>query len=233
MRFPGHAQVKVKKGVPEGWEVTRLSDMVEFLSGHPFKSDDLFARREIRDRDDQERTRWILHSGMHRLYRRDPFEYEETLCASDRRHAHVVNGSRRSGVPCVRGQPATQPAGRKADAPDGRHSSQFVFLTFNNKSMIQLIKNLSLGSTAQLNLSPVLLGKQKMVRPSLELIRKFEETTLPILKVKLSLLQQNMSLKAMRERLLPRLMSGKLDVENLDITFPPSMVNEVDAVLNS
>ena len=38
-RFPGHRQVKVKKGVPEGWEVIRLSDMVEFLAGHPLKSE--------------------------------------------------------------------------------------------------------------------------------------------------------------------------------------------------
>ena len=113
------------------------------------------------------------------------------------------------------------------------HSSQFVFFTFNNKSMIHLIENLSLGCTAQLNLSPSLLGKQTMVRPSLALISQFEETTLPILKVKLSLFQQNMILAAMRERILPRLMSGKLDVEHLDIKFPPSLVNEVEAVSSS
>ena len=113
------------------------------------------------------------------------------------------------------------------------HSSQFVLWTFNNKSMIQLIENLSLGSTAPLNLSPMLLGKQTMVRPSLKLMKKFEETTLPLLKTKLSLFQQNIILEAMKDGLLPRLMSGKLDVEHLHIKFPPSLVNEVEAVSNS
>ncbi|MBN2769220.1 MAG: restriction endonuclease subunit S, partial [Spirochaetes bacterium] len=38
LRFPGHEKVKVVKGVPEGWEVKKISEIVDFLSGFSFKS---------------------------------------------------------------------------------------------------------------------------------------------------------------------------------------------------
>jgi type I restriction enzyme S subunit len=38
------------------------------------------------------------------------------------------------------------------------------------------------------------------------------------------------NLTTTRNKLLPRLISGKLSVENLDIQFPPGMVEEAEAV---
>jgi type I restriction enzyme, S subunit len=40
------------------------------------------------------------------------------------------------------------------------------------------------------------------------------------------LLRQNENLTKTRDALLPRLISGKLSVENLDIMFPPSMTKD-------
>jgi type I restriction enzyme S subunit len=39
-------------------------------------------------------------------------------------------------------------------------------------------------------------------------------------------LTQNAALANARDKLLPRLISGKLPVENLDIQFPPGMAEE-------
>ena len=43
-------------------------------------------------------------------------------------------------------------------------------------------------------------------------------------------LRANWKLIEMRDKLLPRLLSGKLSVENLDIQFPPGMAEELTAV---
>jgi len=43
------------------------------------------------------------------------------------------------------------------------------------------------------------------------------------------LLKTNIKLKNTRDTLLPRLISGKLTVENLDIQFPLSMVPETES----
>jgi type I restriction enzyme S subunit len=48
-----------------------------------------------------------------------------------------------------------------------------------------------------------------------------------IMSNKLKLASANNKLKQSRDRLLTRLMSGKIDVENLDIEFPASMKEEV------
>jgi type I restriction enzyme S subunit len=39
----------------------------------------------------------------------------------------------------------------------------------------------------------------------------------------------NIALRKTRDLLLPRLISGKLSVENLDIQFPPGMAEELNA----
>jgi type I restriction enzyme S subunit len=41
-------------------------------------------------------------------------------------------------------------------------------------------------------------------------------------------LRANWNLIETRDKLLPRLISGKLSVENLDIQFPPSMAEEMN-----
>ena len=74
-----------------------------------------------------------------------------------------------------------------------------------------------------MNLSPILLGKQKLVIPSDDLLVRFEEVTQPMHQKKMLLLQKNRLLEKFRNQLLPRLISGKLSVEHLDIRFPPSM----------
>ena len=104
----------------------------------------------------------------------------------------------------------------------------FIYYTFNNRSMIQLIENLSLGSTAQMNLSHIQLGKQKLVVPDLDLLERFEEIVRPLTDQKMPIFYcRSAKLEDLRDRLFPRLISGKLSVENLDIQFPPGMAEEL------
>ena len=229
LRFPGYRFVRVKRGVPEGWEVTKLSDMVDFLSGHPFKSEAYSPAGKY--------GIVTIKNVQEGFFIPDCTDFIEEVPSSMKDHCYLQTGdllmslTGHVGRVChVCGDNLLLNQRVAKLVPRLPNSSQFVFFTFNNKNMIHLIENLSLGCTAQLNLSLNLLGRQKVVRPSLELLRKFEETTLPFLKVKLSLYRQNMILNAMRERLLPRLMSGKLAVDHYKIKFPPSLVNGVQAV---
>jgi type I restriction enzyme S subunit len=225
MRFPGHEQAKFEKGVPVGWEVKRISEVVDFLSGYSFKSETYssvwrFGVVTIKNVQDG-------------YFVPECTDFVEDVPSNMKKHCYLESGdvlmslTGNVGRVChVYGDKLLLNQRVAKLTPKLPNSSQFVFFTFNNKSMIQLIENLSLGSTAQMNLSPILLGKQKMVMPSLELLDRFEDSTLPMLKMKMLLLQQNMLLRKKRDRLLPRLISGKLPVENLDIQFPPSMLSE-------
>jgi hypothetical protein len=54
-----------------------------------------------------------------------------------------------------------------------------------------------------------------------------------VLEQKISLSSATLLLKATRDRLLSRLMSGKIDVEKLDIQFPASMREDAGASTGS
>jgi len=107
-----------------------------------------------------------------------------------------------------------------------KNGSQFIYNTFKNRSMVQLMENLSLGSTAQMNLSPIQLGKQTIITPNEDILDKYENAIVPVRTEIITILRQNALLNKSRDRLLSRLMSGKIDVENLDIQFPASMKEE-------
>lgn len=59
--------------------------------------------------------------------------------------------------------------------------------------------------------------------PGSGLIAQFSKQMDPIFELKHQLQAQNENLVRTRDLLLPRLISGKLSVEDLDIQFPPSM----------
>ncbi len=60
--------------------------------------------------------------------------------------------------------------------------------------------------------------------------KNFSNLIKPMLLKKDRLVSLNVNLVKSRDLLLPRLISGKLDVENLDIAFPPGMKEEKEEV---
>ena len=75
--------------------------------------------------------------------------------------------------------------------------------------------NLAVGS-AQQNISQVLI-KQLNLHSDLNIIQKFHVLALPMHQEIESLQAENMHLAALRDNLLPKLMSGELDVSNIDL----------------
>ena len=77
--------------------------------------------------------------------------------------------------------------------------------------MFDEMNNLANGA-AQQNLSPIRTGKIKVVFPTDELIDTFEEIVSPMIE-KITMLNKTMLLLSQaRDRLLPKLMSGEIEV---------------------
>jgi type I restriction enzyme S subunit len=104
---------------------------------------------------------------------------------------------------------------------DVAHSGEFLAYT------IQLLQtyfeSMASGSTGQAELSRELISRTKVLVPTSDLLKRFSEAAAPIRRQRRLLLDQSEKLSALRDQLLPRLISGKLRVEALDIQFPPSM----------
>jgi len=67
------------------------------------------------------------------------------------------------------------------------------------------------------------ISRQTVLVPDAELQKQFCDLVEPMNEQRDSIARMNEQLKRSRDALLPRLISGKLRVDQLDIQFPPSM----------
>jgi type I restriction enzyme S subunit len=73
------------------------------------------------------------------------------------------------------------------------------------------------------------LKKLDLIVPDRNLLEVYQAQFEEIFSQIVNLLRANELLTSLRDRLLPRLISGNLPVEKLDIQFPPGMAEELKA----
>lgn len=225
LRFPDYKKVTIEKGVPEGWSIKVIGDLVDFLSGYSFKSETYIPYGEY--------GIVTIKNVQDGHFVTECTDYINDTPSNMKAHCHLQRGdvlmslTGNVGRVCrVYGEKYLlnqRVAKIKSKIPS---STQFIYYTFKNDSMVQLVENLSLGSTAQMNLSPIQLSKQKILVPTKNLLKNYEDVCEPIQNKILSLLEVNEILVKTRDQLLNRLMGGKIDVDKLDIKFPPSMLED-------
>lgn len=96
------------------------------------------------------------------------------------------------------------------------------FLYFSIKFAIPIFESLTTGATMQ-HIKRKELRFVKVRVPDPQVMKAFDNLVSPLMEQALRLKQINMRLKSQRDALLPRLISGKLRVDDLDIQFPSSM----------
>jgi len=228
LRFPGHEKVKIVKGVPEGWEVRTVENAFKFFGGGTpstatsrywqngqinwYSPTDLTAANTLFSFQSKiQITELGLRESSARLF--PPYSVMMTSRAT-------------IGQLSINTTPACTNQGFIACLPNERISLFFLYywLKLNKDYFIQL----SNGATF-LELTKGKFKNIKIVMPSTQIMRSFSDKQEPLFNAIENLLRQNVHLTTFRDRLLSRLMSGKIDVENLDIQFPASMSEEVTA----
>jgi type I restriction enzyme S subunit len=104
----------------------------------------------------------------------------------------------------------------------------YAFYTLTNDYYQGLFSNADTSATRG-NINGQIISRFQIIIPPLELQKLFEKQILSIRNTLNNFVIQNETLTIIRDRLLTRLMSGKIDVENLDIQFPDSMKEEAAA----
>lgn len=199
LRFPGHEKVKVANGVPEGWEVKKLGSVLDLLYGKALKDD---ARIP----------------GEFPVYGSSGVvgTHHEALVKT----SGLIVG-RKGNVGSVYWSdsgffPIDTVYFVKSELPD-------AFLYFLLRSM-----NFINNDAAVPGLNRSQAYSNLLFLPPAPLINKYTEAVDSQFEMKRLLTRQNEKLVATRDCLLPRLISGKLSVENLDIQFPPGMAEELN-----
>jgi type I restriction enzyme, S subunit len=216
LRFPGHKQVKFERGVPQGWNPSTLGAVADFTMGQS-PSSEYF---------NDAGNGLPFHQGVGSYGPRYPSH--ETFCSVSGRKAKPgdILFSVRAPVGRINIADRELIIGRGLAAIRHKRgmNGYLLYLLKVTFASEDIIGNGSIFNS---------VGKDELARlgvfePSIALVEKFEALVQPIDQKVAALYQATASLKTTRDALLPRLISGKLAVDGLDIRFPPGMVDSLD-----
>jgi len=208
LRFPGHEHVKIKDGVPEGWEKKTYAALFEFLGGFAFKSktyltDGRYGVVTIKNVHD---ARFVPECPSRLDAPPEKMKEHCLLKTGDILLSLTGNVGRACivyGDNYLLNQRVAKVVG-KSGIP-----ASFVYWTFSNDATQRELENLAYG-VAQLNLSPVKLGERDFIEPPRMILDLFADTTEPIFSQICTLNMQNKQLEKARDLLLPKLMNGEV-----------------------
>ena len=189
-RFPGHENVKMVNGLPNGWKKGALSDVCEFKRGKNITSS------EMKDGTIPVISAGITPSGFHS--HANVYGISVTMSSSGANAGYIaVHYSDIWAADCSYIEEASTPY------------IYYVYELLNN--IRSIINNFQRGA-AQPHVYPRDINRIKMIIPS-EDIRKKANEKIGVIHCQIDNLQrQNSLLARQRDLLLPRLMSGKLEV---------------------
>lgn len=189
-RFPGHENVKMVNGLPNGWKKGALSDVCEFKRGKNITSS------EMKDGTIPVISAGITPSGFHS--HANVYGISVTMSSSGANAGYIaVHYSDIWAADCSYIEEASTPC------------IYYVYELLNN--IRSIINNFQRGA-AQPHVYPKDINRIKMIIPSEDIRKKANEKIGVIHRHIDNLQRQNSLLARQRDLLLPRLMSGKLEV---------------------
>jgi type I restriction enzyme S subunit len=208
LRFPGHENARLKNGIPEGWERRTAYDAVEILSGGTPKTTNpdfwdgeipFYTPKDAADGiwvTDCERT--ISEAGLNNCNSR--LFPKETVFISARGTVGTLNIAQR---PMAMSQSCYALVGKD-------HVTQ-SFLFSAMQEAVEALQQQAVGAV----FDAIIMDTFKRITllvPEPRMVRLFDDFARQVFSQLENLMLQNQKLRAARDLLLPRLMSGEIAV---------------------
>ena len=206
LRFPGYENTKIVDGVPEGWEKKEINEFISILSGYAFKSSSF-----VEDGDYKIVTIKNVQDGF---FDGKNLSHIREIPNKMPKHCFLTTGDLLLSL--------TGNIGRVCMVIGNNYLLNqrvakiesvfpaFAYCLFRSENMFTSINNLANGA-AQQNVSPIKIGTLGIVVNN-EIISKFENIVGNIRNQILVLYSQIEELTEARDRLLPKLMGGEIEV---------------------
>ena len=209
LRFPGHEHTKIVDGVPEGWEPCILDDVIEF---------------DPKVRLDKDRTKQFVPMSALSTSSMvlDMNEISETISNSG---SKLQNGDTLLAriTPCLENGKTAFVHGLVSDE-GGVGSTEYIVMRSKmlNPYMVYLLSRTSGFKQSAINSMSGSDGRQRVktdklkalayLLPPAGLVQSFEQMVSPMFKMVFRLSKQIFVATQARDRLLPKLMSGEVEV---------------------
>lgn len=208
-RFPGYETAKFENGLPEGWTIKRMNDFCYITDGThdtPKPLDDGVP----------------LVTG--RCIKNGFVDFDDAYCISESDHANI---KKRSGLSSgdilfsnigTVGNCCVVDYSREFSVknviifkPNDTVKTAYLYYWMTSSSMQEIFATQTNGASQQF-VGLTFMRRYKIIVPKQEILTAYGDKILPILEQKRMLHNNNLNLVKQRDLLLPRLMSGKLEV---------------------
>lgn len=208
-RFPGHENAEFENGIPKGWEIKRLGDFGRVETGKT-------PSMEIKENYGDEYL-FIKTPEMHG----NTFVIDTEEKLSEQGHQSqrkkllppnsiMVSCIGSGGIVAINAEPAHTNQQINSIILDDLQYLGWLFFTC--KSMKETIEMFGATGSTMTNLSKGKFERLKVTKPPKEIIAQYHEIANPLLEEIKHLTIINKKIIKQRDLLLPRLMSGKLEV---------------------
>lgn len=218
-RYPGHGEVSLVDSplgpIPQGWEIGSLESLMCIKSGFAFKSQAFTSDGKFKI--------ITIKNVQDGLFKEDCDNKTDIIPPNLPSHCRLLEGdillslTGNVGRVClVYGTNYLLNQRVAKLCPIHKADSAFSYLLFREPGHRVLLEKLATG-VAQQNLSPILAGKMQIVLPPVNIRMSFSEIASPHFSQIIYLLRVNKNLRQTRDLLLPRLISGQVDVSELEV----------------
>ena len=214
-RFPEHEKVEMVNGLPKGWETIHIKELAQLKSGYAFKSEWFIEEGEAVAKIKDIGNILMDTSNFSYVDKENCIKAKKFLLTTGDLTIALTGATigKISIVPKHKGNIYTnQRLGKFFLGDNPMEKLPFLYCLFKQESMVSNIVNLSNSSSAQPNISPEQIEKIKILGNH-DIISMYNKTCNPLFSNILALYSQNQLLTRQRDLLLPRLMSGKLEVK--------------------
>lgn len=213
LRFPGYESVEIVDGVPEGWKRTTIGEFLGVRSGYAFKSgwwqDSGYPVVKIKDINNNTVDISSLdHVAPEHTSKIPEFKLDKGDIVIAMTGATI---GKIGLVPEVDNLYTNQRVGKVFPNAELLIPTPFVFCFYGQKSILEQIIALSSSSSAQPNISGGQLESFEVIA-NIDIINKFGKNMQPHFDKINDLYKQNRLLTQARDRLIPKLMNGEIEV---------------------
>lgn len=221
-RFPGHEDVGLVDSdlgpIPEGWEVSLVGDAIETIGGGT-------PSREVEAYWEEGNVQWFTPTDLTRSGSAFSFDSDSKITELGLKKSSaklfpsdsVMMTSRATiGVISISTTPAATNQGFITCVPSEQLPSTYLYFWLHDN--VDLFLGLAGGATFK-ELRKSTFRDLPILVPDSRAMGSFQQLAEPQMALIRNLLRQNEVLREARDLLLPRLVSGELDVSELDLNL--------------
>ena len=208
-RFPGHENTKFVNGLPERWKVKRLGEFCHVTDGtHDTPKETPIGIPLVTGRSidngfvDFDSAYFISEEDHNSIKKRSGLATGDILFSNIGTVGNtcIVNYDREYSVKNI-----------IILKPNNLRETAYLFYLVNSQSVQDIFTAQTSGASQQF-IGLTFMRRFKVLIPSVSIIDKFAKFVIPIINKKQLLNTQSQNLARQRDLLLPRLMSGKMEV---------------------